>query len=252
MLGVYYTSLGDLDQALSAYDQLVELRPDDWFVVNYRGALHYLQGDYAAALADLERTLELGPKANFPYLLLAMIAMHQGELAKAQTYWQTAIEEFPDIAESNRLIDSMFGDRLPNIFGPTFAAAGNLILGQYEVAIAEADKALAINDQVVDIYMVQGLAYCNLEDYAAAEDAYTRGITLDPDFVVLRALRAEVRLRQNDLVGLTEDMTSIQQSEQAALFAPLLEAGLEGDWRCQDFFNYDYEALSEQDHVTDE
>jgi tetratricopeptide (TPR) repeat protein len=244
-LGVYHITTNDLDQALQDLDRVVTLRPDDWFPVTFRGSLYYLQGDYATASTDLARALELGPEANFPYFPLAMMALREGRMADAQTYWQTAIAQFPDMTLLNRLMNAMFGDQLPNIFGSMFAAAGNLVLGQYQDAITEADKALAINDTFAEMDLVQGLAYCVLRDYAAAEEAYTRGIAIAPDFTVLYALRAEARMRQEDMAGALADAALVQQSPLSDTFDPLIEAGFGGAWSCEDFFSYDYSTLGD-------
>ena len=87
------------------------------------------------------------------------------------------------------------------------------------------------------------MSYCNLRDYPAAEAAYTQGITIDPGYAALYALRSEVRLRQGDRRGALEDGVKVRQSALSNSFGPMMEAGLRGDWTCETFFTYDYSTL---------
>jgi tetratricopeptide (TPR) repeat protein len=169
-----------------------------------------------------------------------MIALHEGRLTDLQNYLGTTLSEFPDPTFSNRLIVAIYGEQVPHIFVPMFSAAGSVVLGQYEQVIADTQAALAINDQLPDMYLLQGLAYCNLRDYPASEEAYTHGIEIAPDFVALHALRAEVRIRQGDPLGSAEDIAFIMQSDQADMFAPVLADASAGQWNCEQFFDYDY------------
>jgi len=230
--------LGNLDEAISYYSRVVELRPDDWFAVCYRGGLNYLNGEYDLAKADLQRAIALGPKANFPYAFSAMIALREGRMVDAAALMHTVLTEFPDPAFGNRTWLAMYGDMGPNIFGPTMAAFGNLILGQYDGVIRDSEAALAINDQLADLYFMQGFAYCNLKEYEAAEAAYTRGLETDPDFIVLYLLRAEVRAKQNNLAGAFEDVGTAQASELGDALAEVIAASRSGALSCEDFFSH--------------
>jgi tetratricopeptide (TPR) repeat protein len=130
------------------------------------------------------------------------------------------------------------------VFGPMYAAFGELLLGQYERALENVDQALAINPNIADLYLVQGLAHCALGDYQAAEAAYTRGIEVEPDYIALYALRAETHLRQKDLTAVNADARVVIQSDLAPMFAALMQAGLTGEWQCDQFFDFDYSTLA--------
>jgi tetratricopeptide (TPR) repeat protein len=243
---IYAVSVNDFDRGLALFDRIVALRPDDWFAVDYRGTLYYLKGDYEHARADLEHAVELGPSASFPYVVLAMLTAHEGRLQDMQQYQRIVITQFPDPTFSTRLIKGIYGD-LPFAVSPMLSAAGNLILGQYEQVIIDTETALAIDSQLVDMYLVQGLSYCNLDDYVAAEAAYSRGIEVAPDFIALYALRAEVRARQGNLTGSMQDALTVRHSDVGAVFIDLMTSAMEGRWNCKEFFNYDYSQLETTD-----
>ena len=225
-----------LDEAISYLDQIVELRPEDWFAVNYRGALHYLKGEYDLAKADYERAIALGPETNWPFAFSTMIALHEGRMADAVALMDTALTEFPDPSFANRVTLAMYGEECPVIHVPALSAFANLALGQYDAVVRDTNDALAINDQLADLYLMQGFACCNLHDYPAAEAAYTAGLELDPGFVVLYLLRADVRLHQQDLTSAFEDLGAVRDSELGEAFAKYIEAAISGELSCENFF----------------
>jgi serine/threonine-protein kinase len=243
MRATQFASTNDAEGAIENFNKIVALHPDDWFVYSYRAILYYLLGQYDQAQADCDQAIALGPTANFPYVVSGLLALRDGQLDRLRQDFTTVITEFPDPSLSLRLIDAIYGDEIPYVFGPMFSAAGNLLLGQYEQAVADSQMALEINDQIADLYLLQGMAYCNLRDYPAAEAAYTQGLTLDPTYIVLYALRSEVRLRQGDRRGTLEDAVKVRQSALADTFGPVIEEGLRGNWTCEDFFTFDYSTL---------
>ena len=60
------------------------------------------------------------------------------------------------------------------------------------------------------MHLLKGLSYCNLGDYQNAASAYTDGLTKATSFTVLYLLRAEVRSKQGDSEGATEDLALVQ------------------------------------------
>ena len=50
-------------------------------------------------------------------------------------------------------------------------------------------------------------------------------------------------LRQGDLAGAWEDRGIVEESDVGALYVPLMDVGLQGEWACEHFFDYDYAQL---------
>jgi tetratricopeptide (TPR) repeat protein len=235
--------MGDFDTALQEDDKIVALRSDDWFAHFSRGGVYYLLGRYDEARPDLEQAIALGPDVNFPYIPAALIALREARFVDAKNLVNLTLKTFPDPTLSTRLMHAIYGEQANFVLLPMFSAASYLVLGQYDTAVTYSQEALALDDQLSDIYLVQGLAYCTLGDLAAAEQAYTRGIGVDPAFTMLYALRSEVRARQGDVSGSLQDSLAVQHSDQAEAYALLLAAGVAGEWSCEKMFSYDYSQL---------
>ncbi|MFC1959925.1 protein kinase [Chloroflexota bacterium] len=237
ILGNYAYFTNELADALDYYDQIIEMRPDDWFPYTFRGALHYLLGHYEEARTDLEHSVSLGPNTNFPYPMLAMLALREGKVDEAQAQIATVLRDFPDPTFGTRVVEALFGPDTEIILAPIFSAFGNMVLERHSDVIDDVAAALAIDDQLSDLYLMQGFAYCNEQDYEAAEAAYTQGIAIDPDFIVLYVLRAEVRLRQQKMFDALADVMFVQQSDLADAFADLIDGARTGDITCENFFS---------------
>jgi len=60
--GVRAMRLGELDRALTVFDQLIEQEPGFAEAWNKRATLHYIRGDITLSMADIEQTLVLEPR----------------------------------------------------------------------------------------------------------------------------------------------------------------------------------------------
>ncbi len=234
---------GDFETAIEYYSTIIDLRPDDWFAVNYRGAIHYLIGDYERAREDLERAIELGPDANFPYMLLLMLSIREGDLLVAQETMETVLHEYPDPGFGSLIVDTIFGDEFSMLFAPVFSAFGNLTLGQYEEMLEDIDEAVAIEPNLTDLYMMRGYAHCNLDDNAAAEEAYTQAIELESDFTALYVFRAEVRLNLGRLIEAAMDVATVLSRDTEGVWSPIVAVAQDGSLNCKNLLNYDLSSL---------
>lgn len=226
---------GDAASALQSYDRIVENRPD-WFAYNYRGALRYYVGDYAGAEADLLQAISMSPTVGFPYQFSTVLALREGRFDDARDFINTLVTEFPDPSYTRRTVEAMFGSSSGVIWGSTFSAWTNLLLGQYSAVIVDANQALAINDRLADVYMMKGFAQCNLNQLAEAEATYTQGLMLEPDHALLHLMRADVRLRQGNALQALRDLVDVRSSPYADAFATLITG--DEPVTCQSFFDH--------------
>lgn len=99
----------ELAQAIALFDAAVALAPDFAEAWNKRATAHYLQGEYPAAIHDIEQTLRLEPRHFGALSGLGMIMVELGEVEKALRAFRLALEINPhlsDIAEEVRLLET--------------------------------------------------------------------------------------------------------------------------------------------------
>ncbi len=219
------------------FDQAIALRPDDWFPRFYRGSLFYLYGASqpdarAQARADLDAAVFLQPGANFPYVFRVLLALHEGRLDDAFRDIETILTEFPDPGFMERLIRATFGEQLADPYAILLSAVANQMLGRHDRAIADTAAGLDVLPNLADFYLVQGVSYCALGQYAAAETALSRGLMRDPDFWLLYLLRADARLQQGDEAGAAADLRALNNGPLAETYRPLASSIRAGEVGC--------------------
>lgn len=233
----YFTD-GDVEGALAAANRAVEAQSDYWYSYYWRGQVQYFAGNYAAVREDAQRAIELGADTNLPYLLQLVVLVREGDLMAGAEVVTFIFNHFPDPESGNRMLDALYSSEESRYTGLISSAISNLLLGQYERALNNTELALSSNDRISEIYLLQGVALCNLGDFAAAQEAFSQAVLLEPDYTLLYALRADAYRLQNDLPGMLADLAVIGSSEQAAAFAPYLPLMQSGDLSpCVDFAN---------------
>lgn len=188
----------DYETALSHYVSLVEQRPNDWFVVNFTGFLHYMLGNYEQARADYERAFALNPTSNFPYPISVMLALRDADIAEATRLIDEMLVTYPDPLAAYYITLASLGAEVNIVVSPYFAAFGNQVLARYDESIYFAEQALAIDSNLPGAHLMIGFAECNLGNLAAAEAAFSRVIELDSAFYSAYLMRADVRFRSGD------------------------------------------------------
>ena len=85
-----------LDRAKNMLNRAVELRPDDGFIVDSLGWVHYRLGDYDAAVDSLERAVELEPADPVINDHLGDAYWRVGRQREARYQWQRVLTLEPD------------------------------------------------------------------------------------------------------------------------------------------------------------
>ena len=117
-----------------------------------------------------------------------------------------------------------------------FGSLSALSFGRPADTIQLTQLGLQTHPGDADLLMMQGIAHCVMKQYPEAEASYSQAIDHAPSFTLLRLLRAESRLRQQNQGGAGEDVGFIQQDPNAAAFAPYLEAFSQGKFSCEMLF----------------
>lgn len=225
----------DLPVGIVAYSRVIEIRPDDWFPYNQRGYLYFLGHQYEEARLDIDKSISLGPEAEWPYMWGMLIALREGRLSDVPVYIGGILNNpSKNPVFIQRLMTALFGERNAQLLGYSIASIGHFSIAQFDLSAQEADIVLAVVPTYAEMYLLKGLSYCNIDEYQKAEEAYSAGLEVDPSFTMLHFLRAEVRGRLGDLDGAAEDLYVVGQSDISENLKPYIEAAQSGQFSCKD------------------
>ncbi|WP_043918855.1 tetratricopeptide repeat protein [Jannaschia aquimarina] len=101
--GMARRQAGDLRGALIAFDTLIEYCPDYAEGWNQRAFVRFLSGDFAAALPDLDRALELRPRHVAAMSGKGLTLIQLGRIAEGQDMIRAALELNPWLPERRYL-----------------------------------------------------------------------------------------------------------------------------------------------------
>ncbi|MEQ9520561.1 MAG: tetratricopeptide repeat protein [Parvibaculum sp.] len=93
--GVHALSEGDVDVALTFFDEVVDLAPgyaEGW---SKRATVHFLKDDYSAALSDIEATLALEPRHFGAIGGLALVLEDLGDKEGARDAYRRVLKVYP-------------------------------------------------------------------------------------------------------------------------------------------------------------
>ncbi|MFW6027264.1 MAG: tetratricopeptide repeat protein [bacterium] len=88
---------GDLEPSRKKLDVLIEVAPDYTEGWNSRAIIHREQGNYAAAVSDLQRVLVIEPRHFIALTLLGVIFEEMGQPKSALKAWEAALEIHPHL-----------------------------------------------------------------------------------------------------------------------------------------------------------
>jgi tetratricopeptide (TPR) repeat protein len=118
------------------YSDLVAAYPDDERAHNLLGNHYFGQQDYALAIAEYEKAIEINPEFSQPYNQLGYSHRFSGEFKEAEDAFKKYIE------------------LIPNDPNPYDSYAELLMkMGQFEASIEHYDKALSINAKFMPSYI---------------------------------------------------------------------------------------------------
>jgi tetratricopeptide (TPR) repeat protein len=186
--GLAWQAKGDYANAIADYTQVVALDPKRSDALSNRGFIKQGQGDYAAALADYKQALVINPKMPRAYYDVGLIEAQGGELDEAIAAFDRALEFDPKMAFAyyNR--------------GLAKNTEGNL-----DGAIADYTQALALNPNMATAYRDRGLARQTKGDSDGALADYSHALDLDPKMASAFYNRGLIKMQKGDLDGAVAD-----------------------------------------------
>ena len=162
--GIAYAEKGKLDNAIKDYNITIQLR-SDYPNVNYNKRIVYTnKGNYGLAIQEAIKMIELNFEFSQAYHNRAVAYSKKGEVELAIKDYTKAIELYPDD---------------PN----TYYGRGNTYYekGDYDRAIEDYNTAIKINPTFDIAYVNRGNVYGNKSDYDRAIEDYNTAIKINPN-----------------------------------------------------------------------
>ncbi|MEH1800970.1 MAG: tetratricopeptide repeat protein [Nostoc sp.] len=230
-LNLFYVQMGDqcfkkgeYTNAVTNYNQALEVNHGDISLYYKRGLAHYQIGDYEAAIADYSQAIQM----NFhdaKYYNKRGLALYQlGRLEEAINDYTQAIRINPNVAVAykNRAeARSHIGDNQGAIedytqaikINPHYADAyKNRGITRYLLGSQPGfPQAIKINPQDAIAYKNRGNARSDLGDFEGAIEDYTQAILINPNYPDAYYNRGNARSDLEDFEGAIEDYTQAIQ-----------------------------------------
>ncbi|MDQ1637198.1 MAG: polyhydroxybutyrate depolymerase [Pyrinomonadaceae bacterium] len=159
--GVKLQQSGDLAGAIAAYTRAIKSDPNTADAYNNRGVAYLALKDYAPALADFSRSIELNPTSD--------AYNNRGNIYFSQKQFKAAISDF---GESLKLKAS--AEAYTNR-GTAYEESGEDTLG-----LADLDQAIRLDEKFARAYAVRGVISLKRSQDAAAQRDFDKAFQLDP------------------------------------------------------------------------
>lgn len=176
-VGYLYLIKGTAEQALSALNKAINLRPDYLAAYNNRGAAKNLLGKHQEAIADYDKVIQLKSDYAEAYSNRGMTKNFLGRYQHAIADYDKALQLKPDYAEA-------YDGR---------GSAKNL-LGRNQEAVADYNEAIRLKPDYVHAYYHRGHANATLKKYEEALADYNKVIDLQPNYAKVYNRRGSLQL----------------------------------------------------------
>ena len=164
--------------AIIAYDNAIQLKPDDAWLYYSRGVAKTSLGQYDAAIDDFDKAIHLKPDYASVYYSRGLIKHDLRQYAAAIDDLDKAIHLKPDEAEFYYWRG--FAKQQATV---AYIKRGDIetLLEQCNAAIDDLDKAIHLKPDYADAYIKRGDIKALLEQYNAAIADYDKAIHLRPN-----------------------------------------------------------------------
>ncbi|MDA0341276.1 MAG: tetratricopeptide repeat protein [Proteobacteria bacterium] len=108
--GVVLMNRRQLDAALTVFDDLVEIAPGYAEAWNKRATVHFLLGNLADSIADVDATLDLEPRHFGALSGLGQIELQRGDPEAALAAFEAALRVHPYLPGTREIVDRLRRD----------------------------------------------------------------------------------------------------------------------------------------------
>ena len=196
-LGDALDKRGQIDGAISQYQQSLRLKPDDALVCNNLGVALDKKGQTEDAIRQYREVIRLEPDRPFPHYNLGNALLKKGQMDKAITQYQEAIRLKPDYADAHNNLGNALNNK-----------------GQLDAAIEQYQQAIRLDSDYAIAHNNLGAALGKKGQSDAAIRQYQEAIRLNPqDALAHNNLGVAL-----DKMGRTDE--AISQFQEAARLKP--------------------------------
>lgn len=265
-----YRQKGDLEKAVEQLTKALELSPDSVATLLIRSAVYYELKQTDKALADIEQAIRVAPRLAQPYLMRAEIYAASDRLDEAIKQLEELLQQAPgNVPLLSRLgsfylmagrprktietLTQVIQQEPENFNALRFRADAYLNIGQHAEAIADFDKALALDEddesllnnfawvlatspddklrngkravelatkasektghQTPHVLSTLGAAYAETGDFESAKKWSQQAVDLSKKAVEAAENDEERAKRKTDLEQLQKELTSYQEGK---------------------------------------
>lgn len=201
-----YVNEGKVPQAITSYQQAIEVDPRNASNYVTLSRLQIYSGDYQDALTNAENALLISPNHSMAYALRGWAKGYLGDYLEAIASLKRAIELDPNNATAyayltevivlqvqegegslGSLDEAIQASQMAQTLAPsqfeTHRARGTILeqTGNYAEAVDALEAAAAQNSSIADIHLALGRNYRFLEQYEKAVEEFNRANALNPD-----------------------------------------------------------------------
>jgi tetratricopeptide (TPR) repeat protein len=186
--GLTHQQLLDYSRAIADYTQAINIHPHDARAYHKRGLCHYQLGNYEAAIADYSQAININPHVAVNYKNRADARSHLGDN-------QGAIEDYTQAIQIN----------------PNYALADtNDGISRYLITNQQRfTQAIKLNPQDAVAYKNRADARYDIGDYAGAIADYTQVVKINPNYIDAYYHCGNARYDMGDYAGAIADYTQV-------------------------------------------
>ncbi|MEJ2266211.1 MAG: tetratricopeptide repeat protein [Anaerolineales bacterium] len=188
--GLIHRLEGNYPAAIADLQEAIELNPEDAWALIQRGEAYRLHGKHEQALLDYDRAIDLDPENTLAHVLRGENYRQQEQFEKALAEFQTVIEKDPENAWAVVLRSETFRQVV-----------------RLQVALSGFDRAVELAPDDPYVVTHRGEAYRLLGQSEQALEDFAHAIELDPDFTWAWTLRGETRSQKGEIEAAIQDLS---------------------------------------------
>jgi predicted O-linked N-acetylglucosamine transferase (SPINDLY family) len=210
-----YHQSGDLAQAGTLYQQILQHEPNHVDALHFSGVLAHQRGQNQTAIELISKVAQFSPNSSAIYANLGLVFQAQGNLQAAVESYQKALSLQPDFMQAYFSLGNIFhaqgqlNEAIENYLhviklNPNFAIAHHALgvalqtQGKIEEAIASYRQAIAIQADLFDAYLNLGYLFIAQNNAVEAIDCYQHLLALKPDYAEGYCQLANLFYAQNE------------------------------------------------------